>query len=149
MLALQTALDADDRGATLPAAALAVVLLAGALLSARWPPIPLALLVLGGLYVLPDGDRALPSPLYASALLVIGELAFWSLDARLRLRAEPGTDAPRLVALLVVAAASVPVGALALLAGSADVDRSAALTGLGAAAIAGCVGVLLVLSRRA
>ena len=147
-LGVGTALDAADRGAPLPAAALAVALLAAGLLIGRWEPVPLALLVLGALYVAPDGDRALPAPVYASTLLVIGELAFWSVDARLRLRAEPGADAPRLVALLVVAVVAIPVGALALLAGDAGAERSDLLTAVGAAAIVGCAGLLVALSRR-
>lgn len=125
------------------------MLLAAALASRSWPPIALAVVVLGALYVLPDGDRALPAPLYAAALLVMAELAFWSIETGLRLRAEPGADAPRLAAALAVAAGSVPIGALALAAGGADADRSVALTAAGAAAVVACGAVFVVLSRRA
>ena len=105
-------------------------------------------MILGALFVVPDGDRALPAPLYAAALLVMAELAFWSIEAGLRLRAEPGADAPRLAAALAVAAASVPVGALALAAARADAERSVALTAAGSAAVLGCGALFLVLSRR-
>jgi hypothetical protein len=54
---------------------------------------------------------------------------------------------PRLLAVLGVAAASVPAGALALVASESDLGRSPALTAVAALALAACAGLLAVLAK--
>jgi hypothetical protein len=123
--------------------------LALALLAGRIAPLSVALLLLGAIYVVPDGDRALPAPVYAGLLLLIAELAFWSLDERAPGRVEPGTATPRLLAILGVAAIGVAAGTLVLLAAEPDVPRSPARTAAGVAAILATVAVLAALARAA
>ena len=131
----------------LAGAAAAILLLSLALAAARSAPIPFAVLLLGAIYTIPEGDRAIAAPIYASALLLVAELAYWSLDERVRQRVQVGTFTPRLVAMLAVAAAAAPANALVLIAAEADVARSPALTAAGAAAVVACVGLLSALAR--
>ena len=133
--------------ASLLAVAAATVALAAALAAGLNMPVFLALVLLGAAYVVPEGDRALPAPIYAGALLLAAELAFWSLDERGRGRVAPGTGMPRLQGILVVAAISVPAAWLVLLASDADIVRSPAWTAAGVAAILACVAILTVLAR--
>jgi hypothetical protein len=125
----------------------ATLLLSLALLAGRSVPVSVALLLLGAIYVVPEGDRAIPAPIYAGALLLIAELAFWSLDERASGRVEPGTATPRLLGTLAVVATGVAAGALVLLASESDVARSPARTAAGVGAILACVMVLGVLAR--
>jgi hypothetical protein len=111
--------------------------------------IPVALLLLGAIYAIPDGDRPVAAPIYGSGLLLTAELAYWSLDERVRGRVHPGVGvaAPRLLAIVAVTAAAIPAAFLVLLAAEADLARSPALTAAGAAAIVACLGLLAALAR--
>lgn len=131
----------------LAGAAPAILLLLVALTAGRTAPIPFALLLLGAIYAIPDGDRAIAAPIYAGGLLLTAELAYWSLDERVRRRVQAGVATPRLLAILAVAAAAIPSGALVLIAAEADVSRSPVLTATGAAAIVACIGLLTALAR--
>jgi len=123
------------------------VLLSLALLSGRATPVTLALLLLGAMYVVPEGDRAIPAPIYAGTLLLIAELSFWSLDERAPGRVEPGTALPRLLAIIATVAAAVGSGALVLLAAEPDVARSPTRTAAGIGAILAIVTILTWLAR--
>lgn len=131
----------------LAGAAPAILLLLVALTAGRTAPIPFALLLLGAIYAIPDGDRAIAAPIYGAGLLLTAELAYWSLDERVRRRVQAGVATPRLLAILAVAAATIPSGALVLIAAEADVSRSPVLTATGAAAIVACIGLLTALAR--
>lgn len=131
----------------LAGAAPAILLLLVALTAGRTAPIPFALLLLGAIYAIPDGDRAIAAPIYGGGLLLTAELAYWSLDERVRRRVQAGVATPRLLAILAVAAAAIPSGALVLIAAEADVSRSPVLTATGAAAIVACIGLLTALAR--
>ena len=131
----------------LAGAAAATVLLSLALAAARSAAIPFALLLLGAIYTIPDGERAIAAPIYGSALLLTAELAYWSLDERVRQRVQAGVITPRLLAVLAVSAAAIPPSALALIAAEADVARSPAITAAGAAAIVACIALLTALAR--
>jgi hypothetical protein len=131
----------------LAGAAAAILLLSLAIAAARSAPIPFAVLLLGAIYTIPEGDRAIAAPIYASALLLVAELAYWSLDERVRQRVQVGAFTPRLVAILAVGAAAAPASSLVLVAAEADVARSPALTAAGAAAVVACVGLLTALAR--
>jgi hypothetical protein len=133
--------------AVLAGATAAIFLLSLALTAGRSAPIPLALLLLGAVYAIPQGDRAIPAPIYGSLLLLTAELAYWSLEERVRKRVQAGVLAPRMLAILAVAAASIPASALVLVAAQADVGRSPALTAAGAAAIVACVALVAALAR--
>ena len=131
----------------LAGAAPAILLLLVALTAGRTAPIPFALLLLGAIYAIPDGDRVIAAPIYGGGLLLTAELAYWSLDERVRRRVQAGVATPRLLAILAVAAAAIPSGALVLIAAEADVSRSPVLTATGAAAIVSCIGLLTALAR--
>lgn len=131
----------------LAGATAAIFLLSLALTAGRSAPIPFALLLLGAVYAIPSGDRAIPAPIYGSVLLLTAELAYWSLDERVRKRVQAGVLAPRMLAIVAVAAASIPASALVLVAAQADVGRSPALTAAGAAAVVACVGLVAALAR--
>ena len=104
-------------------------------------------MLLGSIYVVPEGDRPIPAPIYAGALLLIAELAYWSLDERAAGRIEPGTATPRLLGILAIVATGAAAGALVLLAAESDVARSPARTAAGVGAILACIAVLGVLAR--
>jgi hypothetical protein len=95
----------------------------------------------------PSGDRGVAPPIYGSGLLLTAELAYWSLDERVRERMRAGVVGPRLLAILAVATAALPASALVLIAAEAEVARSPGITAAGAAAIVACVGLLTVLVR--
>jgi hypothetical protein len=125
----------------------ATLLVALAVTSGRSTPIPFGLVLLGAIYAVPDGDRAVPAPIYGSVLLLAAELAYWSLEERVVERVLAGAVAPRLLAILAVCAAAIPAGALVLVAAEADVARSPAVTAAGAVALVACVGLLTALAR--
>jgi hypothetical protein len=113
----------------------------------RAAPIPFALALLGAIYAIPEGNRAVWAPLYGCGLLLSAELAYWSLESRVAQHVDGDVVTPRLAAVVLVAAASVPAGALVLLATEVGVGRSPAMTAAAALAVAGCVGLLAVLAR--
>jgi hypothetical protein len=147
LLGAAVAVEADPTAVVAGAAAVAVLLVLLAILTGRSAPIPVALLLLGALYALPDGERAVWAPLYGAGLLLCAELAYWALEER---RAQPvfgDVVTPRLVSILLVVAASVAAGALVMLAAEADVGRSPATTAVAALAVVGCAGLLFALVR--
>lgn len=142
-----TAFDTGLKSAGLAGAAAALLLLALAVVAARAAPIPFALLFLGAIYTIPDGERAIASPFYGAGLLVTAELAYWSLGERVRQRVLGSVAAPRLLAILAVSAVSIPASALVLVTADADVARSPAITAVGAAAAVACIALLTALAR--
>jgi hypothetical protein len=148
VLGATTAFDASPRGALVAAAASAVLLLALALGTARTLPIPLAVLVLGALYVVPDGDRAIGAAVYGACLLLMAELAYWSLEERVALRIEPAALGARLLAVLGVVVAGLLAASLVLVAAGTDVTRSTGVIAVGAVALVACVALLTTLANR-
>jgi hypothetical protein len=146
-LGAAVALEAEPTGVVAAGAAGAVLLLSLALVTGRSAPIPFAVLLLGALYAIPAGERAIPAPVYGAGLLLCAELAYWSLEARVAQRVYGDVVTPRLGAMVLVAAASVPAGALVLLAAEAGLDRSPATTAAAALAVVACVGLLVLLAR--
>ena len=126
-----------------------MLLLSLALVTGRSAPIPLALVVLGAVYAIPAGERALWAPVYGGGLLLCAELAYWSLESRVDQRVHGDVVKPRLIAVLGVVGVSLPAGALVLLASEADLGRSPALTGAAALAVVACAGLLAILARAA
>jgi len=138
---------AGGAAAGAPAALIAALLVAVSLVTGRGTPVLGALVLLGVVYVTSDGGPAIPSPLYAGMLLLMAELAFWSLDEREAGRIEPGAGTPRLRGILAITATGVATSALVLLASAAHTGRSPETTAAGVVAVLGCVGVLLALAR--
>ncbi len=112
---------------------------------------PGALVLLGAAYatnlVLDDARLDVRAPLVAAGLVVVAELAYWSLEERERVRSEPGEALRRmgLVALLAIGALSVAGALLAV----TDVvqARGLALDLLGALAAAAVFLVVVVAAR--
>lgn len=147
MLGAVTAADLAARTSVLAVAGGATLLLVLALATGRLAPITIALVLLGAIYVIPDGDRATPAPIYAGALLLIGEFAFWSLDERTPGQLEPGSGTPRLVGILAITVTGIAASALVLLASEIDMARSPAGTAAGVVAILASVALLTALAR--
>jgi hypothetical protein len=131
--------------------AVALLMLLAALVL-EWPPlVPASLVLLGGLYgvQLAVDDASLDSgaALVAAGALVTAELAFWSLDERERVKAEPGEGLRRLALTALYALGALVIAGMLL----ALVDRVAA-TGiavdLAGAAAAAAVLVAIVLAAR-
>jgi hypothetical protein len=146
-LGAAVAVEAEPTGAVAASAAGAVLLLSLALVTGRSAPIPFALLLLGSVYAIPAGERAVPAPVYGAGLLLCAELAYWSLELRVVQRVHGDVVTPRLLAVLGVAGVSLPAGALALLAAETGLGRSPATTAAAALAVVACVGLLVQLAR--
>ena len=147
-LGAAAALDAESRAPVLAGAGAAILILGLGLSTRRSEAIPIALLLLGALHVIPDGDRSIGTVIYGSGLLLTAELAYWSIDEHGRRPVEPGVFAPRLLAILAVVAAGIPASVLVLVAADIDISRSAASTAAGATAIVACVALLAAMARR-
>jgi hypothetical protein len=132
--------------------ALALVALGAALLFGWSSLVPVSLLLLGSAYAvrLALDDPALDgrAPFLGAGLLVSGWLAYWSLDERERVPAEPGESLRHVgfVALVALASALLGAGLLAL----TDVLRTQGLAVdvLGAAAAASALLVVVLVARR-
>jgi len=146
-LGATTALDAEPTAPVTVGAVAAVLLVSLALVTGRSVGIPCALVLLGAIYAIPEGERAVWAPVYGAGLLLCAELAYWSLESRVAHAVYSDVITPRLLAILGVATASLPAGALVLLAADSDLDRSPALTAAAALALAGCAGLLAVLAK--
>jgi hypothetical protein len=146
-LGAAVAVEAEPTVPVVAGVAGAVLLVSLALLTGRAAPIPYALVLLGVVYVVPAGERALWAPAYGGGLLLCAELAYWSLESRVDQRVDGDVVTPRLVAVLGVVGVSLPAGALVLLASEADLGRSPALTGAAALALVACAGMLALLAR--
>ena len=147
-LGAAAALETESHAPALAAAGAAIVIL-GLGISARRPEaIPIALLLLGALHVIPDGDRSIGTVIYGSGLLLTVELAYWSIDEHGRRPVQAGVLAPRLHAILAMVAAAIPASVLVHVAAGIDIPRAHASTAAGATAIVACVVLLAAMARR-
>jgi hypothetical protein len=132
--------------AALPLAALAGIALAVALLRAA-AIVPWALALLAGAYafalVRSDADLDARAGFVAAGLLLAGELAFWSAEARAWPREDSAAARARLAGIVVLTLAAATLGTLLAAAGAA-VPAGARLLQLAGAL--GAVGVLLALA---
>ena len=140
--------DAESSAPVLAGAGSAILFLGLGLSTRRSGAIPVALLLLGALHGISDGDQPIGTVVYGSCLLLVAELAYWSIDEHGRRPVEPGVFAPRLVAILAVVAAAVPASMLVHLAAATDIPRSEPSTAAGAMAIVACIALLAVIARR-
>ena len=107
-LGAAAALDAESSAPVLAGAGSAILFLGLGISTRRSGAIPIALLLLGALHVIPDGDPSIGTVIYGSCLLLTAELAYWSIDEHGHRPVEPGVFAPRLLAILAVVAAGDP-----------------------------------------
>jgi hypothetical protein len=147
-LGAAAALGAESRAPALAVAGAAILILGLGVSTRRSSAIPIALLLVGAVHVLPDGDRSIGTMIYGSGLLLTAELAYWSIDEHGRRLVEPGVFVPRLLAILAVVAAGIPASALVLMAADVDISCSAASTAAGATAIVACVALLAAMAHR-
>jgi hypothetical protein len=129
------------------------LLLAGALLRPSAALVPWALASLGGAYalalVLSDADLDARAGFVAAGLLLAGELAHWSVEAR-RWPAEDSAAArARLAVMVILALAAATVGTLLVAAGAAVPSGVAVVQVAGALGAIGAVLALALLARRA
>ena len=134
-------------------AAIGVVVLVLGLL-ARWPAaIGFALVSLGGTYaVLFEAEGARLdrlAPAYAAALLLVAELAFWSIESRVPAWSDPELVIWRLARLALACAGAAVLGAVVVAdASAASGGGGLLLETLGVAAAIGAVVLVVVLLRR-
>ena len=146
-LGAAAAVDAESHATGAAGAGAAILFLGLGLYTRRSAAIPIALLLLGALHVIPDGDRTIGTVIYGSGLLLTAELAYWSIDEHGRRPVEPGVFAPRLLAILAAVAAGIPASLVVYVAAGVDISRSAASTAAGATAIVACVAALAAMAR--
>jgi len=89
------------------------------------------------------------APLYGAGLLVMAELAYWSLELRGPGREETGVVLRRLAALAALALLSVLLGAFVFVVTAAPLGGGLLWDAVGVLAAAATVGILALLARRA
>jgi hypothetical protein len=129
----------------------AVAALAAGLWRERPIVVPWALLFLGGAAALAFAEEGDPgrSPLYAGALIAVGELSYWSLETRLSRPASPGIAARRVALLSGLVAGSIAVGAILVSVARIDPGGGLLLEAVGVAAVVAAAAFVFALSRRA
>jgi len=147
-LGAAAALGAERRAPVLAVAGAAILILGLGVSTRRSSAIPVALVLVGALHAISDGDRSIGTVIYGSGLLLTAELAYWSIDEHGRRPVEPGVFVPRLLGILGVVGAGVPASALVFMAADVDIARSTASTAAGATAIVACVALLAAMARR-
>jgi hypothetical protein len=131
--------------AVLGAGGLAVALAIG-----RISTIPWSLVALGAAAALSFENEGDPgrAPLYASALLAIGELAYWSLETRVSRPAVPGPASRRIATFAGLVAGSLAIGAILAAVARVEPGGGIALELVGVAAAVAAAALVLALSRR-
>ena len=148
-LGAAAALEAESHAPALAGAGAAIVFLGLGVSARRSEAIPIALLLLGALHVISDGDRSIGTVIYGSCLLLTAELAYWSIDEHGHRPVEPGVFAPRLVAILAVVAGGDPRERAGARGRRHRHTRArTASTAAGATAIVACVALLAAMARR-
>lgn len=153
LAAYPAAQDIRLQPAALALAAVGVFLLALGLLT-RWPAaIGFALVAVGGAYAVlfaAEGaqlDRLAAA--YAAALLLVAELAFWSIESRVPAWTDPELVIWRLVRLALACAAAAVLGAIVVAdASAASGGGGVLLETIGVAAAIGALVLVIVLLRR-
>jgi hypothetical protein len=102
--------------------------------------VPVPFLLVGGVYAVQlavdDVPLDVAAPAFAAVLLVGVELAYWSLDARDRVRGEPGDDLRRLAYVAALGVGALLMSAVLLALVDAIRARGLGVDVLGAAAAA-------------
>jgi hypothetical protein len=133
-------------------AAVALLSLVAALALERAQLVPVALLLLGGLYgaqlALDDTPLDPATPLVAVALFLTADLAYWSLEDRRGARPEPGELLRRLALVAGSAVGALLVAAMLLALVDSVRTRGLAVDVLGAAAAAATLTAIALFARR-
>jgi hypothetical protein len=118
-----------------------------------WPSlVPGALVLLGAAYAtqlaVDDAPLDARAPLFAAGLLVTAELAYWSLEEREDVQADPGDALRRAGFVALLALGMLAVGAALLAVTDAMRAGGLAVDLLGAAAAAAVLVVVVLAARR-
>jgi hypothetical protein len=132
-------------------AAPGIVALALALVSG-WPaPIPWAVVALGASYAVSlHGQHAIDgrAPVVGGLLVLVAELAYWSLERRTPVGDEAGLHLRRAVSVLATTLGSTALAAALLAVTSVPLGGSVTWDAFGLAAAAGAVATLALLSQK-
>jgi hypothetical protein len=144
----------DDLAAVAPLGLAAVVVLAASIglgwtSGIAWTLVLLAAEYAAALAVRGGADVDAGAPLVGAGLLVLAELAYWSIELRGPGYEERGVVARRLGALGVVAFLSVLLGAFVVVLTAAPLGGGLAWDAVGIAAAAGTLAIVAWLARRA
>jgi hypothetical protein len=145
--------DIHLRWLALAAGALAMSLLAVGLAARSGPLLGWGLAALGGEYgvLFTAEGRALDelTPLYAGALVLVAELAFWSIERRVSAWSEPTLVERRLARLATTTIGAAGVAAVVIVAAAASSGGGGiALEAIGVAAAIGALALVAVLVQR-
>ncbi|MDX6506232.1 MAG: hypothetical protein QOG06_876 [Gaiellaceae bacterium] len=89
------------------------------------------------------------TPLVAGGLLLVAELAWWSVEPRVPAWAQPGVAASRLATVLFACVAATVVAAVVVVAAGARVSGGVGLELAGVVAAIGTLAVVVWVARRA
>lgn len=119
-------------------AAVALLVLIAALALGWSPLVPVAIAAVGGLYAaqlaVDDASLDAAAPVVATGLLLVTELAYWSLEERERVPGDPGDGLRHAAFVALLAVGALVVGALLLALVDEIQAEGLALDVLGAAA---------------
>jgi len=132
-------------------AAVALVLLVAALALGWSPLVPLAIAAAGGLYAaqLAVDDRSLDAsaPVIATGLLLVAELAYWSLEEREHVPGDPGDGLRHAAFVGVLGVGALVVGGLLLVIADVVQAEGLALDVVGAMAASAILVAVLLAAR--
>ena len=143
--------DDQFQGADLRIAAVAVVVLVAAVVHGWAWLIPPSITLVGGAYAaelaIDDATLDLAAPLVAVGLVLAAELAYWSLDERVRTTGDPGEGLRRAALVALGAAATLVLGAALLALVDEIRARGLALDLIGVLAAVAVVVTVVVAAR--
>jgi hypothetical protein len=141
-------LEADS----VPFGVVGVLLVAGAVVRPAATLVPWGLASLGGAYalalVVSDRDLDVGAGFVAAGLLLVGELAFWSVEARDWPEEDSAAARVRLAGALILALAGATIGTLLVAAGAAVPADLGLVQVAGALGAVGALLALALLARR-
>jgi hypothetical protein len=147
-----TRADGGTRDILVELTVVALLVLVAGLASAVSILVPGSLLLVGAVYavqlVRDDAPADAAAPAFAAGLLVVAELAYWSLDERDRVQGERGDGLRHLAYVAALGVAAGLVGAVLLAVGDAVRTRGLGIDVAGAVAAA-LVLLVVVLAGRA
>ena len=131
--------------------AVALVVLVAALVLGWSPLVPVAIASAGGLYAaqlaVDDAPVDASAPVVAAGLLLVTELAYWSLDEREDVTGDPGDALRRLPFVALLAIAALVVGGLLLVLVDVVQAEGLALDVVGAIAASAILATVLLAAR--
>jgi hypothetical protein len=129
----------------------ALLALVAALVLARAALVPIAAMLVGGLYgaelAIDDAPLDVAAPAVAAALLLAVELAYWSIEERYRWKGDAGEGARRAAVVALLGAGAFLVAAALLAIVDAVRAEGLALDLVGATAAAAVLVAVLIVAR--